>query len=144
MTTTTTTLERVGLFVVSIRHDRRPPPRDDGRKKKRKSQFLPSSLGFSQFVGSLSNSMHVLMKHCWPAAHCQRHCCVDDWSIEGPRAFIRKPTLPSRRPPSNSQSLSLSLARNLPCFVARVAPLFWERSIKITRKNPIRCSSLQR
>lgn len=76
--------------------------------EKRQSWFLPGSLGFSQFVGSLPNSMHVLMKHCWPAAHCQRHCCIDDWSIEGPRAFARKPTLSSRRPPSNSVSLSLS------------------------------------
>lgn len=31
------------------------------------------------------------MKHCWPAAHCQLHCCLDDWSIEGLRAFVIPP-----------------------------------------------------
>lgn len=44
-------------------------------------------VGFSQFVDfslrrlSPRNWMHVLMKHCWPAAYCQVHCCLDDWSI---------------------------------------------------------------
>lgn len=71
--------------------------------------WVPGSPGFSQFVGSLSNSMHVLMKHCWPAAHCQSHCCLDDWSIEGLRAFV--PTPPSN--PSSSLSLFLCLSFSL-------------------------------
>jgi len=40
------------------------------------------ALSVSANSSALSNSMHVLMKHCWPAAHCQRHCCIDDWSVD--------------------------------------------------------------
>lgn len=49
------------------------------------------ALSVSANSSALSNSMHVLMKHCWPAAHCQLHCCLDDWSIEGLRAFVIPP-----------------------------------------------------
>lgn len=74
----------------------------------------PRSLGFSQFVGSLSNSMHVLMKHCWPAAHCQSHCCLDDWSIEGLRAFVMPPPPPFRHhPPLVPNRHPLPLLRRL-------------------------------
>ena len=57
--------------------------------------------------------MHVLMKHCWPAAHCQLHCCLDDWSIEGLRAFVIPP------PCSDSPSLlSLFLPLCSPALVS--------------------------
>ena len=47
------------------------------------------------------------MKHCWPAAHCQLHCCLDDWSIEGLQAFVMPP------PCSDSSTLFLSLSLSL-------------------------------
>ena len=64
--------------------------------------------------------MHVLMKHCWPAAHCQLHCCLDDWSIEGLQAFVMPP------PCSDSSTLFLSLSLSLslwPChgFVSNLS-----------------------
>ena len=59
--------------------------------------------------------MHVLMKHCWPAAHCQLHCCLDDWSIEGLRAFVIPP--PCSDSPSPSL-LSLFLPLCSPALVS--------------------------
>lgn len=70
--------------------------------------FGPScpALSVSANSSALSNSMHVLMKHCWPAAHCQLHCCLDDWSIEGLRGFCRATTTlcapTAVQPPSSS------------------------------------------
>lgn len=55
------------------------------------------------------------MKHCWPAAHCQLHCCLDDWSIEGLRAFVIPP--PCSDSPSPSL-LSLFLPLCSPALVS--------------------------
>lgn len=88
---------------------------------------VPGSLGFSQFVGSLSNSMHVLMKHCWPAAHCQLHCCLDDWSIEGLRAFVIPPPCSDSSSPSPSP-FSLSLALQPPATGSRFVSFRFESS----------------
>lgn len=73
------------------------------------------ALSVSANSSALSNSMHVLMKHCWPAAHCQRHCYIDDWSIEGPCAFVRiQPSaLPRPLPPLPSPLLILLPATTL-------------------------------
>jgi hypothetical protein len=63
------------------------------------------ALSVSANSSALPNSMHVLMKHCWPAAHCQCHCRVDDWSIEDPLRFCARPNLP---PPTPIPSPNLS------------------------------------
>lgn len=97
-----------GLFDISIRHDRRscfteadtPPPTGSRSPESFRDGFARSgpALSVSANSSALSNSMHVLMKHCWPAAHCQSHCCLDDWSIEGLRAFVMPPPRSDRRP----------------------------------------------
>lgn len=92
---TTTTLERVRTDFSSFQSDMTAVLHrggEDWRGEGREGGGVGSCrvLSVSANSSALSNSMHVLMKHCWPAAHCQRHCCIDDWSIEGPRAFVRK------------------------------------------------------
>ena len=103
---------RNGLFDISIRHDRRSysnrtwyhPWSRSGRGVVWDGFRSGPALSVSANSSALSNSMHVLMKHCWPAAHCQLHCCLDDWSIEGLQAFVMPP------PCSDSSTLFLSLA----------------------------------
>lgn len=110
------------------------------------------ALSVSANSSALSNSMHVLMKHCWPAAHCQRHCYIDDWSIEGPCAFVRiQPSaLPRPLPPLPSPLLillpatTLFLPRNLsrreptrtvPTSPSRAASRFWRGSKTTCKKS---------
>lgn len=103
------------------------------------------ALSVSANSSALSNSMHVLMKHCWPAAHCQRHCYIDDWSIEGPCAFVRiqpsalpSPTAaatipPTHPPPGCHPVLPRNLSRREP-----TSPSPLHRGFNETPKQRIR------
>jgi len=86
------------------------------------------ALSVSANSSALPNSMHVLMKHCWPAAHCQCHCRVDDWSIGDPLRFYTRPNLAILPPPSPLR-LTCHVAKR---SVALAVPRFW-RSSKTTR-----------